>query len=87
MIPTIPDLLMGLLRGDYTAAQCEAWINRHIELGADDEGLRDHFAALALPACITACVNDTGRHEDYPTHVAFKAYEIADAMLRVRSAS
>lgn len=49
MIPGIEEILHGLLAGKYTEEQCIAWLNTHMELAADRDGLRDHFAAHAPP--------------------------------------
>ncbi len=56
----------------------------HAGIG-DGMTLRDYFAAQALPACIEVCRTDT-RADEYESHVATKAYMMADAMLKARSA-
>lgn len=48
-------------------------------------GLRDYFAAKALPAVMKLCRHDTlDEGESLPAHCAAAAYLIADAMLAAR---
>lgn len=103
MIPGIEEILHGLLAGKYTEEQCVAWINAHIELAADRDGLRDHFAAQAMQARLTAgwsspqptnaayrtwrADQPAGADESYNVYIAAEAYAAAEAMLAARAAS
>lgn len=89
MIPGIEEILHGLLAGKYTEEQCLAWLNTHMELAADRDGLRDHFAAHALTALLSRIDVVSG---DYvtnatPADAAKAAFRYADAMLTARSSA
>jgi hypothetical protein len=86
MIPCIADILAGLLNGSYTLAQCEGWINKHIELGSENADLRDHFAGLAMQGLVSTEIDGVydGSTKDQLT-AARAAYLIADAMLAARA--
>jgi hypothetical protein len=87
MIPTIEDIIAGLIAGRYNAEQAEAWISRHVEIATDEIALRDHFAGAALPAVITACASDTRKPgEAQEEYFARRCWHVADAMLAARSA-
>lgn len=79
MIPGIEDILRMLLAGQIDQAQAQAWIERHIEMAGEVDGLRDHFAGEALKtvAAYPECDVATWAPSDFATH----AYAIADAML------
>lgn len=40
MIPSIEDILLMLLAGEIDAKQAQAWIERHIEMAGQTDGLR-----------------------------------------------
>lgn len=80
MIPGIVDILAGLLSGQYTQAQAESWIAQHIELEADKQHLRDHFAGLVIQGLCSNPAYDAPGHE----RAAREAYAQADAMLKAR---
>lgn len=92
MIPSIIEILRGLLAGRYEIEQAEAWINTHIELGADTAGLRDHFAGLAMQALVTGTLKVDDGLPPTPETLAMAreyadaSYVLADAMLNARSA-
>jgi hypothetical protein len=48
--------------------------------------LRDYFAAKALPALLELCHYDSHEGITYSEHCAKNAYEVADSMLKARSA-
>lgn len=84
MIPSIAEIIAGLVAGKYSAELAEQWINQHIDLaGTPDDDLRDHFAGLAMQA-IRGDGQFLLRHE--PDQVADRAYEQADSMLKARAA-
>jgi hypothetical protein len=85
VIPGIAEILHMLLSGQIDEQQAQAWIERHVELAGEMDGLRDHFAGEALKT-VTAypeCDVATWAPSDFATH----AYAIADAMLKEREAS
>jgi len=54
----------------------------------DGMSLRDYAAIKALPAVITACTGDTRMPgESQPDYFARICYELADAMLKARTAA
>ena len=46
--------------------------------------LRDYFAGQAISQIIATCANDTTHGMTEADYFAFRAYEIADAMLKAR---
>lgn len=74
MIPSIEEILAGLLAGNYTLEQSAAWIYRHQEMAAeagDAKAVRLQIAAMAMQGLLSkqgAC---------HPKD----AFEMADAML------
>ena len=76
MIPTIEDILNGLLDGTYLLDKAVRMVEQHIET----VGLRDHFAGLAMQGLVTNIKLASGEHRI----VAIGAYNIADAMLEAR---
>ena len=62
MIPTIEDILDGVLDGTYTRDQALRWLEKHDEL-AD---MRSQFAALAMQGILTrgqlSLPSDVARH-------------------------
>lgn len=48
--------------------------------------LRDYFAAKSLSAVIQQCANDTMNGMTKADYFAGRAYELADAMIKARSA-
>jgi len=82
VIPIIEDILRMLLAGDIDQAQAQAWIDRHIELAAEVDGLRDHFAGLAMQGAFTSPIDSSAIGKDY---IAEHAYLMADAMLKARA--
>jgi len=48
--------------------------------------LRDYFAAKALPTLIDVSIDDMRNGQPYADYVSKIAYEMADAMLKARSA-
>lgn len=50
MIPTIEEIIFGLLSGNFTGKQAEAWIREHMKLSAQEgDGLQE-FPPLGLAA-------------------------------------
>lgn len=47
--------------------------------------LRDHFAGLAMAACVGASSADNANYAANPAKAAEWAYQFADAMLKARS--
>lgn len=83
MIPSIEDIVEGLLLKLYTAEQAKAWLRSHIQVSedaADAKDMRDSFAAAALTA-MTRMVNDNTIPADT---IAAQAFHIADEMLKER---
>ena len=87
MIPTIEDILQGLLDGTYLLDKAVRLVEQHIE----DVGLRDHFAGLAMQAMtsefdrVKSLVRESDRQgHSFATETAIQSYVLADAMLRVR---
>jgi len=84
MIPTIEDILNGLLDGTYLLDKAVRMVEQHIET----VGLRDYFAARAMAIMWDAY--DKGycglNDKDMPnnTVIAQGAYQLADAMLEAR---
>ena len=76
MIPTIEDILQGLLDGTYLLDKAVRLVEQHVE----DAGLRDHFAGLAMQGLLACPVQPQSGPEMY----ARDAYAVADAMLEVR---
>lgn len=76
MIPTIEDILQGLLDGTYLLDKAVRLVEQHVE----DAGLRDHFAGLAMQGLLACPVQPQSGPEMY----ARDAYAVADAMLRAR---
>jgi hypothetical protein len=78
MIPTIEDILNGLLDGEYTLDKAVNLVRSHI----DDFGLRDHFAASALQGMLA----NQHPYQASDEHMFSRdAYKLADAMLKERS--
>lgn len=86
MIPSIETIINNLLDGIYSKAEALQWIMKHKELarneGAEIDGLRDHFAAQALPFCLAEFGGNSDDQQEY--HIA--AYQIADKMIKQRAA-
>jgi hypothetical protein len=85
VIPGIEDILHMLLSGQIDQQQAKAWIERHIETAAETDGLRDSFAAAALPGALIARADADGDFN--PAAVASAAYIAADAMLLARASA
>ena len=80
MIPTIEDILEGLLDGTYLLDKAVMLVDQHIE----HAGLRDHFAGLAMPAhmqALSSMQTDPGKWHEV---IANLSYKTADAMLEAR---
>lgn len=85
MIPTIEQIIYDLLCGKLNESQSIGLIEQHIELArqtAEDDGLRDHFAGMAMQAAAT---NETGASRFTFEQRAEWAYLQADAMLKARN--
>ena len=82
MIPGIDEIVAMLLGGQCTREQAIGWLNRHMELATETEGLRDHFAGLAMQAAADPKVAYGFTFDQR----AEWAYQQADAMLTARSA-
>ena len=81
MIPSIDAIVAGLVAGKYTPQQATEWLNKHVELALGDD-LRDHFAGQWLMGYVASPIA-----ADMPySHAAKAAYEMADAMLKARTA-
>ena len=76
MIPTIEDILNGLLDGTYLLDKAVRMVEQHIETA----GLRDHFAGLAMQGMLACPIQP----QSGPQMYARDAYTIADAMLEAR---
>lgn len=82
MIPTIEDILADLLAGHITKEQAIDWLYAH----CDSVGMRDTFAAAALPAIMKASdIQEQLAWGPWAASVARTSYEVADAMLKERS--
>lgn len=94
MIPTIENIVAGLLSGEYAKEQAIAWLRQHAEI--NERELRDYFAARfahaemvtagALPAPardLAHAATKAGRTIEQ--QVAVNAYLLADAMLAERA--
>lgn len=56
--------------------------NGNVEWGASGLTIREHYAALALPAVVSACAKDTLKAGELIDELfARKAYRLADAMI------
>ena len=85
MSPTIEEIIAGVSTRQFTQLQAVKWLYQHIETSTDNDGLRDHFAGLAMQTMLTLCQQDDyGR--DYLAHCAKNSYLMADAMLKARTA-
>ena len=82
VIPGIDEIVAMLLSGQCTREQAIGWLNRHMELATETEGLRDHFAGLAMQAAADPKVAYGFTFDQR----AEWAYQQADAMLTARSA-
>lgn len=91
MIPGIEDILRMLLAGDIDQAQAQSWIDRHIEMAAEMDGLRDHLAGEALRLVAAVTWHDLGFKPvdglSIMENNALCAYQQADAMVKARAAS
>jgi hypothetical protein len=76
MIPTIEDILNGLLDGTYLLDKAVRLVEQHI----DTVGLRDHFAGLAMQGLLACPVQP----QSGPDMYARDAYAVADAMIEAR---
>lgn len=88
MIPTIQEIIAGLLNGSYTGKQAEHWIQRHIELAEDAArgDLRDDFASKAMQGFLSSDTPEWHtKDENFPS-LASRAFVLADAMLKAREA-
>lgn len=65
MIPTIEEIIAGLIKGTYTGAQADRWIKRHIELAIEREGAEEPLSPeeVALLARISEDFADCGETE------------------------
>lgn len=76
MIPTIEEIIAGLLSGDFTKEQALAWLDQHIELAVDRFDCRSMFAAAALQGRLAAGVRPPNK-----ASLATECFEYADAMV------
>lgn len=78
MIPTIEEILEGLLDGTYLLDKAVRLVDQYIE----QAGLRDHFAGLAMQADVSR----VGYYQrgEHMVRAASNAYAMADAMLEAR---
>ena len=86
MIPTIEDIFQILSRGEMTFDDAEMYVRAHIRMASttdDLTDLRDHFAGLAMNACLLDSSLPYSA-ENAATH-ARRAYQQADAMLKERA--
>lgn len=79
MIPTIEEIVDGLIAGNIGRNQAIGWLNQHAADAGRD--LRDDFAAQAL---IGLCANSIPGNHHSPKVRAREAYEQADAMLAAK---
>lgn len=86
MIPSIEEILAGLLAGNYTLAQSSEWIYRHQEMAAeagDEKAVRLQLAAMAMQGLLSALKADT-----LDAHaLASISHKVADAMLKATEAA
>jgi hypothetical protein len=76
MIPGIEDIVAGLIAGEYTQEQANAWLVQHAEGAANDR--RDMFAALAMQGYVA---------RGLLAHDAVaEAWAVADLMMEGRDA-
>lgn len=80
---TIDEIIDGLITGRYSREQAIAWIDAHID--AVPDGLRDHFAGLAMSSVMAhnPATGQCAQVSDFP-ECAKCAYAMADAMLEAR---
>lgn len=78
MIPTIEDILDGVLDGTYTRDQALRWLEKRDEL----VDLRSQFAALAMQGLLACPVQP----QSGPQMFARDAVTIADALIEELSA-
>ncbi len=81
MIPTIEEIVLGLLQGTYTGTQAESWLRAHMDLAEEMArgDLRDEFAGQAMQGLLAS--NVRAKEMEF----AEQAYEMADAMLKARA--
>lgn len=82
MIPSIDDIIAGLVSGDCTPEQAKGWIAQHITDAVAEGRTRDLFAAAALEGQLA-----TGIRIHAPAAVAQQCWAYADAMLAAGAAS
>ena len=86
MIPSIEQIVSGLLAGVHTKDQAIDWLEQHVS-GATNE-LRDYFASKALPAILsdTYFSHSAGYkgYSEFADEAAESAFVMADAMLEAR---
>lgn len=82
MIPDINQIIDGLLSGQYSREQALAWLDQHMKLASESDDLRDHFAGLAMQACVA----DPNWRRGQEAATAETAYLMADAMMKARAA-
>jgi len=85
MIPTIEEILEGLLDGTYLLDKAVRLVDQHIE----HAGLRVHFAGLAMQGLIAVMYKDVAKKyidkiDQINPLFAKTAYEVADAMMKER---
>lgn len=88
MIPSIEEILAGLLSGRYTKEQATGWLHTHMDLARDAGDasiLRDEFAGKALQGWYSNPVVFERYGFDTPRD-AKEAYLVADAMMAARAA-
>lgn len=87
MIPTIENIIEGLMDGSYTKEQAIAWLEVHASGPIGD--LRDDFASKAMQSLIGNPTITSGLREPVPLNAfdetARGAYLFANAMLKERA--
>lgn len=81
MIPTLDEIIAGLLAGNFTKEQAQAWIDEHIALAVQANDHRAMFAAAALEGRLAAGVRPPSKPS-----LAVECFEYADAMVAAAGA-
>lgn len=85
MIPTIEDILNDLIHDRVALSKAIALVQTHIDTAIDADGLRDHFAGLAMQGDIAGLSLHLHQYTaDEMLIKAKAAYQMADAMMEAR---
>jgi hypothetical protein len=84
MIPTIEELVAGIIEKVYSYQDAVKLINQHIDSAVQYQELRDLFASQALSGLMTSQSSDGEWRHDID-NAASISYLAADALLRARN--